>query len=75
MSYSVFVENFQGQPIDNPAAVRALLEPLMDDARHNIVVDGVPTEIYGMDDDPITGFRFSRIGGRAFGKSSTRLRR
>jgi hypothetical protein len=35
----------------------------MDEARHNIVVDGLPTEIYGLDDDPITGFTFSRIQG------------
>lgn len=63
MSYSVYVENFRNEPIENPDAVRALLEPLMDEVRNNIVVDGLPTEIYGLDHQPITGFSFSRIKG------------
>ena len=63
VSYSVYLENFRDEPVENPDAVRALLEPLVDATRHNIVVDGLPTEIYGLDGDPMTGFGFSRIQG------------
>lgn len=63
MSWSVYLENFRQRPIENEPEVRALVEPLLDRNHYNVVLDGLPTEIYGIDDDPITGLSFSRLKG------------
>lgn len=67
MSFDIFVESFGTPPRADTSAVRRYLEPFLDAPNHIVFADG-ESEIYGLEDDPVTGLMFTHTSGKAMGE-------
>lgn len=66
VSFDIFVESFGTPPRADTSAVRRYLEPLLDAPNHIVITDG-ESELYGLENDPVTGLMFTHTSGKAMG--------
>jgi len=63
VSFDVFLQSFGPTSAEQSAAVRAFLDPLLDDRRHRVLTPDGDMAVYGLDDEPLDGLMFARITG------------